>query len=360
MVQFTNTEKTEFLLIYGECNRNARLACRTYSDRFLDRRCPDHKTLKALVHNLQVHGSFTKPRRERIKPVRNQGNIQNVINSVNENPHTSVSTITNATTVSSTSVRRILKDNGYHDYKMILIQELRPEDYERRVNFIAEMSVLKETTENFLYNILWSDECTFNENGSINRHNMHFWSSRNPFWTRQRNFQVRFKVNVWAGILGGRLIGPHFFENNLNAVVYLDFLQNYLSRYLENVPLLERENIWFQQDGAPPHNANIVKNYLNRIFENQWIGTSGPLRWPARSPDLNPLDYFLWGYLKTVVYETQPRDIDDLKSRIRNACNSIRRHVLLRTVNGHLVKRFNLCIRVNGQNFEQFLKSSAE
>lgn len=356
MVQFTNIEKTEFLLIYGECNRNARLACRVYSQRFPGRRCPDHKTLKALVNNLQSHGSFTKPKRDRNRPVRNNINRNNVIGAVIENPHTSIELISETTNVTSTSVRRILKENGYHDYKIILVQELRPGDYERRLNFIAEMSILKEDNINFLYNILWSDECTFNETGSLNRHNMHYWSNINPRWTRHRNFQVRFKVNVWAGILGGRLIGPHFFENNLNAQIYLNFLQNELPTYLQDVPLQERRDIWFHQDGAAPHNARIISDYLNAVFRNQWIANAGPIRWPARSPDLNPLDYFLWGYLKNFVYETQPLDAEDLKNRIRNGFNSIRRNILLRTVNGELVKRFNFCIHSNGQNFEQYLK----
>lgn len=355
MVQFTTVEKTEFTLIYGEVKRNARKACKVYSQRFPGRRCPDHKTIILLVDNLKLYGDFTKPKRNRRRPVRNENNVNEVIAAVNENPHTSTRAISARTHISSTTVRRILKDKRYHDYKMILVQQLRQGDYQRRLNFIAEMSVLKEINRNLLYNILWSDEATFNESGSVNRHNMHYWSDRNPRWTRERNFQVKYKVNVWIGILGGRLIGPHFFETNLNSVMYLDFLRNDLPTYLEEVRLQDRRNIWFHQDGAPPHNANIVSDYLNTMFGNQWIGNSGPLRWPARSPDLNPLDFFLWGYLKTLVYETQPLNAEDLKNRIRNGCNSIRRHTLLRTVNGELIKRMSYCVHVNGQNFEQYL-----
>lgn len=274
MVQFSTLEKTEFLLIYGECKRNARKACTVYSQRFPGRRCPDHKTIKLLVDNLKRYGSFTKPKRNRSKPVRNDININEVVAAVNENPQTSISAISARTNISSTSVRRILKDKSYHAYKMILIQQLRQGDYERRLNFIARMSVLNERY-NFLYKILWSDEATFNESGSVNRHNMHYWSDRNPRWTRERNFQVKYKVNVWIGMLGGRLIGPHFFENNLNSEIYLNFLRNDLPNYLEEIPLQVRRSIWFHQDGAPPHNARIVSNYLNTIFGNQWIGNTG-------------------------------------------------------------------------------------
>jgi len=58
--------------------------------------------------------------------------------------------------------------------------------------------------------------------------------------------------------------------------------------------------MFFQQDGAPAHNAIIaIRRHLDQIFPNRWIGTFGVILWPARSPDLTPLDLFLWGYLKT-------------------------------------------------------------
>jgi len=38
--------------------------------------------------------------------------------------------------------------------------------------------------------------------------------------------------------------------------------------------------------------------------------------WPPRSPDLTPPDYFLWGYLKGIVYQNEPRTIDALKANI--------------------------------------------
>lgn len=51
-------------------------------------------------------------------------------------------------------------------------------------------------------------------------------------------------------------------------------------------------NIWFQQDGAPPHYGVEVRHYLDEIFPNKWIGRRGAIEWPPRSPDLTPLDFF--------------------------------------------------------------------
>jgi hypothetical protein len=49
--------------------------------------------------------------------------------------------------------------------------------------------------------------------------------------------------------------------------------------------------MWFMHDGAPPHFLGIVREHLNLTFAEQWIGRGGPVNRPARSPDLNPLDF---------------------------------------------------------------------
>ncbi|VVC31062.1 Hypothetical protein CINCED_3A009578 [Cinara cedri] len=54
----------------------------------------------------------------------------------------------------------------------------------------------------------------------------------------------------------------------------------------DDIPLAPRENIIFQHDGAPAHNAHIVRDYLNGQFPNRWLGTYGPIEWPPRSPDI--------------------------------------------------------------------------
>jgi hypothetical protein len=49
------------------------------------------------------------------------------------------------------------------------------------------------------------------------------------------------------------------------------------------------------QDGAPPHFALDVRDWLDRRFSGRWLCRRGPHEWPARSPDLTPCDFFLWG-----------------------------------------------------------------
>ena len=56
--------------------------------------------------------------------------------------------------------------------------------------------------------------------------------------------------------------------------------------------------------------------FLDATFPNRWIGRESQTPWPPRSPDITPLDFFLWGYVKDKVFSTPVPDITDLKARI--------------------------------------------
>lgn len=102
--------------------------------------------------------------------------------------------------------------------------------------------------------------------------------------------------------------------------MYLDFLQNVLPNLVEGVG----ENI---DEGAPPLFAVRVRDYLNETFPLRWIGRAGPmdmnlLRWCPRSPDLNPLDFYLWGHAKHEIYDklnTRINNVEDLTFKIIEA-----------------------------------------
>lgn len=83
--------------------------------------------------------------------------------------------------------------------------------------------------------------------------------------------------------------------------MYADFLQNQLQELLEDVPLRVRRELIYQHDGAPAHFCRQVRDVLNTNYPDKWISRGGPITWPARSPDLKVLDFFVWGYLKNLV-----------------------------------------------------------
>ncbi|EFN64048.1 hypothetical protein EAG_09261, partial [Camponotus floridanus] len=168
------------------------------------------------------------------------------------------------------SIQRILKRQKYHPYHLILSQELSMADYDHRVTFCEWLQGVMEN--DFLCKILFSDEATFMNSGHVNKHNMHYWAVENPHWMRSVPFQHRWSLNVWCGIIGDFVIGPYFFEETVTSESYCDLLQNHLPALLEDVPLHIRREMWFQQDGAPPHFAIITRQFLNKKFGNKWIG----------------------------------------------------------------------------------------
>ena len=81
--------------------------------------------------------------------------------------------------------------------------------------------------------------------------------------------------------------------NPLTGQNYEIFLREVLPFQLEDVPLVIRNRMWFQHDGAPAHNYVAVRRHLDNIFPQRWIGRNRPIPWPARYPDMSPLDFYV-------------------------------------------------------------------
>jgi len=84
----------------------------------------------------------------------------------------------------------------------------------------------------------------------ISIYNCHYYSDVNPFWLRRADNQHQWRVNA-CGILDGQIVGPHFFNANLNGAMYLQFLQTDLQELMEDINLRTLKGMWFQHDGAP-------------------------------------------------------------------------------------------------------------
>ena len=227
-------------------------------------------------------------------------------------------------------------------------------DFENRVRFCQWFLQQVHNDNCFLQKVLFTDEATFTNFGQINLRNMHYWAPENPHWMREVDHQRQWSVNVWCGILGNQLIGPYFIDEQLTGQKYSNFLSEILPTLLENVPFNIRIQMWYQHDGCPAHYAHVARQTLNRLFPNQWIGRGGEFPWPARSPDLTPLDYFLWGILKDTVYRAPPTTAENMKQRIREACIMLDADTIQNAVSS-LVYRLHHCINVNGYHFEHLL-----
>jgi hypothetical protein len=96
-----------------------------------------------------------------------------------------------------------------------------------------------------------------------------------------------------VGILGDQCLGPVFLSKKLTGAVYYHFLVNDLPLLLEQVSL-HQQHMWFMHDGVPSHSLRTVRQLLHHTFSEEWNGRRGSVNWSALSPDLNPLDFWLW------------------------------------------------------------------
>ena len=73
-------------------------------------------------------------------------------------------------------------------------------------------------------------------------------------------------------------------------------------------------------DRTPAHFSLILRDALTGIYHDRWIGRGGPV------PDLNSLDFYLWGHLKQLVYGADIPDEETLHRSVMEACKTIRQH----------------------------------
>lgn len=154
---------------------------------------------------------------------------------------------------------------------------------------------------------------------------------------------------------GNNLIGPFFYEDSLNADRYLQLLQErVLPSIRELIPEHEFQNLWYQQDGCPAHNARAVTILLSETFGDNVISNNGPVPWPARSPDLTPLDFYLWGHMKNEIYKLDPPENElVLRQRVINELAAMNRNTLRKVVSS-VLKRCQKCLEQDGRHIEQF------
>ncbi|GFV26917.1 DUF4817 domain-containing protein [Trichonephila clavipes] len=182
--------------------------------------------------------------------------------------------------------------------------------------------------------ILFSDEAHFWLNGYVNKQNCRIWSEANPQVYVETPLHPE-KLTVWCALWAGGIIGPYFFKNDeghnvtVNGDRYRAMITNFFIPELNNHDVQE---LWFQQDGATCHTARATIDLLKDTFGDRLISRFGPVNWPPRSCNLTPLDYFLWGHVKSLVYADKPQMLDNLEDNIRRVIADIRPQMLEKVI----------------------------
>ncbi|GFU31545.1 uncharacterized protein TNCV_3539431 [Trichonephila clavipes] len=138
---------------------------------------------------------------------------------------------------------------------------------------------------------------------------------------------IQKKLTVWCALWAGGI----FFKNDEGHSVTVNgdrcraMITNFFIPELNNQDVQE---LWFQQDGATCHTDRATIYLLKDTFGDLLISRFVPVNWPPRSCDLIPLDYFLWGYAKSLVYADKPQTLYHLEDNIRRVFADIRPQML--------------------------------
>ncbi|GFT75460.1 uncharacterized protein TNCV_4832751 [Trichonephila clavipes] len=193
-----------------------------------------------------------------------------------------------------------------------------------------EIAVLPD----FHKRILFSDEANFWLNGYANKQNCRIWSEANPQVFVETPLHPE-KLTVWCALWAGGIIGPYFFKNDeghnvtVNGDRYRAMITNFFIPELNNHDVQE---LWSQEDGATCQTARATIDLLKDTFGDRLISRFGPVNWPPKSCDLKPLDYFLWGYLKSLVYADKPQTLDNSEDNICRVIADIRPQILEKVI----------------------------
>lgn len=359
-MEYTNREMCDMHYFYGLANGSNTEALRLYAESFPNRRIPDRRFFQTIHQRLCEIGRLAPlPREVGSLPLR-EDLEEAVLRAAEEQPELSTRRLAHLFNISKSAVWRILHRAGYYPYHLQRVQALYAGDRERRLNFCRWFSAQPQRTayNNFAWIVLFTDEAIFTRDGINNFHNQHLWAVEHPHAVIESRNQQQFSLNVWAGIVADCLIGPVFLPARLNGEVYHRFLAHQLRLLLEEVPVGVRQRMWFMHDGAPAHFSRLARDWLSNPnnFGNHWIGRGGPVAWPPRSPDLNPLDFFFWGHCKSLVYSQPINNVEVLRQRIVDAFNTIRNmEYVFSRVNRSIYRRLEACITTNGDHFEQLL-----
>ncbi|GFV92343.1 probable RNA-directed DNA polymerase from transposon BS [Trichonephila clavipes] len=207
-------------------------------------------------------------------------------------------------------------------------------DHQARRRFVEWAQNEIVVVPDFHKRILFSDEAHFWLNGYVNKQNCRIWSEANPQVYVETPLHSE-KLTVWCALWAGGITGPYFFKNDeghnvtVNGDRYRAMITNFFMPELNNHDVQE---LWFQQDGATCHTARATIDLLKYTFGDRLISRFGPVNWPPRSCDLTPIDYFLWGYVKSLVYADKPQTLDHLEDNIRRVIADIRPQMLEKVI----------------------------
>lgn len=148
-------------------------------------------------------------------------------------------------------------------------------------------------------------------------------------------------VMVWGGICSDGRTSLVVLPTSLNGPRYRQLLQEHLLPWAEEL-LGPRETAWkLQDDNAAPHRSRVVQDFLDQSGVRR-------IEWPARSPDLNPIEH-LWDEMGRRVRQRDPpvSSLTELANALREVWEAIPQTVI-QTLIRSMPRRLHQVLRTRG------------
>lgn len=136
-------------------------------------------------------------------------------------------------------------------------------------------------------------------------------------------------VTVWAAMNEEIYIGPYFVDGEMTSEAYKQILEKFVHQLRPLTSSIDHP-IFIHDDSKVHANADVA-SFLEKEFPHHWIGSGSTYaKWPHHSSDLSPINFFLWGYIKSRVYKVpiNSGNLEELKHRIHIAFKNITRDLL--------------------------------
>lgn len=320
-------------------------------------------TLKRLCRQIDETGNAVERkigsgRPKSARSTENINKVQELICSQEDQPGTSKSTRQIARTIGicEGSVRNIAKyDLTLSSFKRMPVQVIN--EATRMKRFTRSKAMLRRLTVQKSKCTFFTDEKIFYLNPPVNRQNNCVWSvgkkrevDPKRLLVQRAKFSPHIMVSAGISYAGkGRL---HFVADKakINADYYVTSL---LPKLIEDCETLMPGNFIFQQDGAPAHTARKTQEWLT-VNCPDFIKKD---EWPPNSPDLNPLDFYVWGTMLHMYqqYTPKPTNKEELKTVLEEIWKALPQQSIEKAIMSFR-KRLQMCIKTEGGHIENFLK----
>lgn len=264
-----------------------------------------------------------------------------------------------AAPVSKSTFNRItkhdLKKRPYRIQRLHQVMDVQTAARVRMGRFLASKPL------DWFRDLVVSDEAWFTLSGHVfNAKNTVCYGNdgegRPAQWVSQA-VQSPDKVMVFCLLKGsGEKFGPYFIppDEPVNQFSYRELLEKTVFPLM--MLMLGRAvwgRTWWQQDGAKPHQARMVMQWLDGIFGERLLALKSlrGVDWAPSSPDMNPVDYYLWPRMKSLTYAPPPPTMTRLRRKITVVFGGIPAEEVSRAVLS-MKKRGRMLVQAGGKQFE--------